>query len=71
MRLGRVMEIFGVDYNALVERKLYIRMAEKQGARLDGWMLCYPSGRRELCLFDYVQEVQTEPVQADLFAGLI
>lgn len=67
MKLGRVMEIFGVDHNPVVERQLYIRQAEKIGALLDGWVLKYPSGRRELCLFDYVQEIITEPVQGSLF----
>lgn len=67
MKLGRVLEIFGVDYNRIVDRKIYIHQAEKQGAILDGWVLQYPSGRRELCQFDYVQEIITEPMQGSLF----
>lgn len=70
MKLGRVMEIFGVDHNHMVERQLYIRAAEREGATLDGWVLRWPSGRRVLCQFDYAQEIITEPSQGDLFGAM-
>lgn len=69
MKLGRVTEIFGVQHNPVVERKLYIRDAEKLGAILDGWVLKWPSGRQVLCQFDYAQEIITEPMQGDLFGA--
>lgn len=62
---GRVLAIFGVEADRIVERRCFIKQAQDEGAVLDGWVLKYPSGRRVWCDYECAHELK--PVQQDLF----